>query len=135
MENLSFANLACDEKLKRSWFHNRHLKKIIASNLLGGPYSYVTEETDVGQEADCIKGYSVTLTQEDELEASHQLQQISALSLAQDPHVRAGAPSPKAAQEIPAPPSEDGMSDKSYPFYVNSKRSLTDTLISMPLRT
>ncbi|NTF91496.1 C protein [Agrobacterium rhizogenes] len=132
MENLSSANLAVDEKLERSWFHHLHFKKIIASNILGGPYSYVTEETDVGQEADCIKGYSATLTQENGLEALHQLQPISALSFTQDPRVQADASSPKAAQEIPAPPSEDGMSDKSYIFDVNPKSNLTDTLISMP---
>lgn len=133
MASLSSTKLTVGEKIERSWFHNLHFKKVLASNLFGGPYSYVTEETDVGQEGDCIKAYSVTLAQEDEHEAYDQLQRISALSVVQDSHVQVGASSPKATREIPAQPCEDGMTDKPCPPYLNSKHSLTDALNSMPL--
>lgn len=134
MENQNTPVEAIERKLKSSWLHSLHVRKILPSPFLGGPYSYITEETDVGQEADCIRGHSVTPLPEDEGMVSHHMQQIFCSTHQPAAHDHVDAFALRAAPEPAVIPDED-IADKSYRPFASSENSLTDILMRMPLST
>ncbi|WP_425964471.1 hypothetical protein [Rhizobium nepotum] len=95
---------------------------------------YITEETDVGQEADCIRGHSVTPLPEDEGMVSHHMQQIFCSTHQPAAHDHVDAFALRAAPEPAVIPDED-IADKSYRPFASSENSLTDILMRMPLST